>query len=309
MLHLIDRSADAGRLKVRFTCKLSCAAPVHDEVIVEPFPGMPDTFVVSFDLSAGGEVMTIEKSTIAVEFSAADMHGLYHPFGNVQDLVRLPFFRRTFTTSATQAAPLWAFLHQSGRNRVAIGLGDQLTPTTTDQTLSEHTRTITLRATKPIDPVLRRTQHVERVFVCLADVPLKTLLAAYGAFVDRAQPQTIMPVPDCAYDPVFCTWTAIHTDVSAEWTERNARLAVDLGFRTLLTDDGWMDWPDDAPDEKLAGGQTYAFLGDWKPHPRKFPDMAGHVKVTIHAESAAGFDKSKLNNGVMEPLREADLIE
>ena len=38
-------------------------------------------------------------------------------------------------------------------------------------------------------------------------------------------------------------------------------------------------------------------------------DMAGQVKVTIHAESTDGFDKGKLNNGVMEPLRQADLIE
>jgi hypothetical protein len=37
-------------------------------------------------------------------------------------------------------------------------------------------------------------------------------------------------------------------------------------------------------------------------------DMAGQVNVTIHAESPAGFDKSRLNNGVLEPLREADLI-
>jgi hypothetical protein len=38
-------------------------------------------------------------------------------------------------------------------------------------------------------------------------------------------------------------------------------------------------------------------------------DLAGKVKVTIRAESEKGFDKSKLQNGVMEPLREADLIE
>jgi hypothetical protein len=38
-------------------------------------------------------------------------------------------------------------------------------------------------------------------------------------------------------------------------------------------------------------------------------DMAGKVKVTVHAESEKGFDKSKLQNGVLEPLREADLIE
>jgi hypothetical protein len=38
-------------------------------------------------------------------------------------------------------------------------------------------------------------------------------------------------------------------------------------------------------------------------------DMAGTVQVTIRAESEKGFDKSKLQNGVLEPLREADLIE
>jgi hypothetical protein len=36
--------------------------------------------------------------------------------------------------------------------------------------------------------------------------------------------------------------------------------------------------------------------------------MAGKVTVTLYAESESGFDKSKLQNGVMEPLREADLI-
>lgn len=38
-------------------------------------------------------------------------------------------------------------------------------------------------------------------------------------------------------------------------------------------------------------------------------DLAGKVSVSPHAESEDGFDRSKLQNGVMEPLREADLIE
>jgi hypothetical protein len=38
-------------------------------------------------------------------------------------------------------------------------------------------------------------------------------------------------------------------------------------------------------------------------------DMAGEVDVTVHAESETGFDKSKLQNGVLEPLTEADLIK
>jgi hypothetical protein len=38
-------------------------------------------------------------------------------------------------------------------------------------------------------------------------------------------------------------------------------------------------------------------------------DLAGRITVTIQAENSGGFDKGKLTNGVLEPLREADLIE
>jgi len=38
-------------------------------------------------------------------------------------------------------------------------------------------------------------------------------------------------------------------------------------------------------------------------------DLAGTVTVTIRAQSEKGFDRAKLQNGVLEPLREADLIE
>lgn len=38
-------------------------------------------------------------------------------------------------------------------------------------------------------------------------------------------------------------------------------------------------------------------------------DIAGKVQVTVTAQKADGLDKAKLQNGVMEPLREANLIE
>ena len=38
-------------------------------------------------------------------------------------------------------------------------------------------------------------------------------------------------------------------------------------------------------------------------------DLAGKVNVTVRADSAKGFERSKLQNGVLEPLRESDLIE
>jgi hypothetical protein len=38
-------------------------------------------------------------------------------------------------------------------------------------------------------------------------------------------------------------------------------------------------------------------------------DMSGQVSVNVHAEKPDGFDKSKLQNGVIEPLRESDLLQ
>jgi hypothetical protein len=38
-------------------------------------------------------------------------------------------------------------------------------------------------------------------------------------------------------------------------------------------------------------------------------DLAGKVSVSLHAESEQGFDLGRLQNGVIEPLKEADLIE
>ena len=36
--------------------------------------------------------------------------------------------------------------------------------------------------------------------------------------------------------------------------------------------------------------------------------LAGEVTVTVRADSSDGFDKNKLQNGVLEPLHESELI-
>ena len=109
------------------------------------------------------------------------------------------------------------------------------------------------------------------MFVSAAHRPWVEVLQAYVATVDREWPQAKLPVPDCAYDPVFCTWTAVHHDVSEDWILRNARLAADLGFGTWLTDDGWFT--------DKAAFADYRYTGDWEPFAGKFPDFAGHVRA------------------------------
>jgi hypothetical protein len=47
---------------------------------------------------------------------------------------------------------------------------------------------------------------------------------------------------------------------------------------------------------------------NWRPS-ANLADLAGKVNITVRADSAEGFDKGKLQNGVLEPLRESDLIK
>ncbi|MGW4647325.1 glycoside hydrolase family 36 protein [Kitasatospora sp. NPDC004289] len=75
-------------------------------------------------------------------------------------------------------------------------------------------------------------------------------------------------VPDAAFDPVFCTWYALHLTITAPEVERLAALAAPLGFGALIVDDGWQT------DEV---GRSYATTGDWQPAPAGFPDFADHV--------------------------------
>jgi alpha-galactosidase len=71
-----------------------------------------------------------------------------------------------------------------------------------------------------------------------------------------------------AFDPVLCTWYFTHQHVSAETIEAVADRAAELGFGTLIVDDGW---------QTTSHGRGYGSCGDWEVAAEKFPDPAGLV--------------------------------
>jgi alpha-galactosidase len=71
-----------------------------------------------------------------------------------------------------------------------------------------------------------------------------------------------------AFDPVLCTWYFTHQHVSAETIEAVGDRAAELGFGTLIVDDGW---------QTTSHGRGYGSCGDWEVAAEKFPDPAGLV--------------------------------
>lgn len=225
----------------------------------------------------------IENIVFSWAIPAVDMHGMYFGGDPRDELGYLPFWSIQKDVAAHSGFPFLALVHRNGENRAAFGLLDQLTETGLHAELSEITRCYHIKMQKPANKdsnyqtLTVENYREEALFFSVGRRPWHEILRAYTEQVTSAMGQSLMPVPESAYDPVFCSWTAIHHDVRHDWIMKNAPIAADLGFRTWLTDDGWF----------LERGQfgNYEQIGAWQPYEGKFPDFAAHVQ----AVKALGF--------------------
>ena len=131
--------------------------------------------------------------------------------------------------------------------------------------------------------ITARCDFFQQPVAKLKDYSVKVMLDRRGAqFADVVREATswIMKengfkaayTPESAYDPLYSTWYAYLQDVHDKPLEEEARLAAELGMKTMILDDGWQK-------DKSVG--FYSAVGDWKPVKSRFPDMKKHVE-TVH---------------------------
>lgn len=81
-----------------------------------------------------------------------------------------------------------------------------------------------------------------------------------------------------AFQPVYCSWYAVHAAITNEYLDRAAELAAELGFKTFILDDGWSyDEMKRVCPEKMAEG-WYRDIGNWTVSEKKLPDFKKHVE-------------------------------
>ena len=93
-------------------------------------------------------------------------------------------------------------------------------------------------------------------------------------WIGRTAGFTPADVPAAARDPLYSTWYAYWQDVHAADLEKEAKLAAELGMKTMILDDGW---------QKVASKTFYSATGDWMPVASRFPDMKAHVDAVHKA--------------------------
>ncbi|MCC5974303.1 MAG: alpha-galactosidase [Rubellimicrobium sp.] len=227
-----------------------------------------DEALLKLDGLDDGEVL---QARFRVTVPIIDMTGIYLGGDPGPEFGHLPFWHHEKYMRANSGFPYVALHNTQGQNRFALGLVDQLLNCRITLTLDEAGRCyhIELRADIAASDRERLSRDGLILFVSQTPDVWQDVLGRYRALAESALPSGPIAVPDSAFDPVFCTWTAAHHGVTGEWCEDTARVAATLGIGTWLTDDGWFT-------KKAAFGR-YDQVGDWQPDPEKFPDFRTHV--------------------------------
>ena len=195
-----------------------------------------------------------------------DMHGYWHsdlhaPSDKLHWQIECPY-------AGQRQFPYLCFLNSRQTNRCSIGLTNLTDDGRFYAKMNQEKCTYDLTITVALHP---ETEDFELILNERA-IPWTEALADW---------RNALPLPPCpefpegAWQPVFCTWYAVHAAVTQDWVEKNAEIASALGFKTLIIDDGWCFdvmkrvSPETAP-------TWYEWIGDWDLSVEKFPDFENH---------------------------------
>ncbi len=202
---------------------------------------------------------------IRAEVSLCDVQGFWH------SLLYRPRMQLDwdiqFQSAANHGFPWITFFNTSHHNRCSLGLSDLVTDVEVschlDQTNHAYQVEFSFRATPNL-----------KLWVDTTDQPWPASLAGYRESLTDSRSRSY---PDASWYPVYCTWYARHRDFDAKWLEAAAPIIHQLGFRTVVLDDGW-SCSDRSTVTPQTLGNWYAPIGDWRPDKSKFSDFAGHVQ-------------------------------
>ena len=209
-----------------------------------------------------------EKGLLQLRFSLPilDFHGYWTPE------TRTPTTKIVWTIEANSAAqrnfPYLAFFNSKQENRASVSLTDLRDDAKILAKMNQETCCYDITISVALSAETRDFELV----VDRRNLPWTQVLGEWSRSLDVPK----ITYPDAAWEPVFCTWYAVHAAVTQDWVEANAKIASELGFGTLIIDDGWcFDVMKRVSPETI--GSWYEMIGDWLVSAKKFPDFINHV--------------------------------
>lgn len=210
-----------------------------------------------------------DAGKIVIEFAlpVAGVTGYW--YGSLQPGVKMQLdWNISFVTGAQYNSPVFALVGRDCRCRAAVTLSDLMDDARFEAQLDQEHEVYFLRITVAAAPGTPLELRIDR-----RGLELDAMLADWR----RTLPPVECRFPDAAWEPVYCTWYAKHGAVDAAWLEPTAARAADMGFKTLIVDDGWCydEYCRVNPDTIQ---NWYRTIGDYRVSEVKFPRFAEHVR-------------------------------
>jgi len=178
---------------------------------------------------------------------------------------------------ANRGTPFVLMGTKSGKNRFCVGFGNQILETELTAFMDQVSGTYNLRLSRPVKgTTLTSTGLKDSFFMSTKPLNWFKIAENYADWVDKERNFQPNSLPDTAFDPVWCSWYCFWDQINDNIIWENAKLAKELGIKTILIDAGWH-----APSG--LWGSTNGPLGDWIPYQKHFPNLRRLVD-RIHNE-------------------------
>ncbi len=210
-----------------------------------------------------------ERIRIRLEVPIRDLAGYFNP-----DLTGGPVTRLDWTIAFHGAAarnyPLLTFFNQGGENRFTVFADNLVDDFSIRARMNQQNATydvdFTFAVRKPYKP-----------FAVHVDTKGGPWPDAVARAFETLRPQGLPRFPEAAFEPVYCTWYAVHAALTIDYLDANAKLAAELGCRTFIVDDGWC-----YEDSKRVTPETlvdwYRDIGNWTVSEKKLPGFKKHIE-------------------------------
>ena len=221
--------------------------------------------------SISKELMSKSNGQLTIKFEQPiiDIQGYWNP-----DMYRPRMtlaWKIEFSCAAHCNFPYICFFNQAHQNRMTIGTSNLLDDALISAEMNQQTGKYDIEIKVSINP---STDKFE-IFIDRSERPWTEVMQDYRNFVLPDIPS----FPDAAWRPVFCTWYAVHAELSTHWLDEQSTTAAAMGFGTFIVDDGWC-----FDTMKRVSPKTittwYDEVGEWKLSENKLPNFKGHIKRT-----------------------------
>lgn len=221
-----------------------------------------------YDISLDQIPADEDQTAIICEWSfpIRDIVGKWHPNCRYDRTLKGDWAHGDVSMSSV-SAPLIVFFSEDGMNSGTFAVSEA--KKIVRMNLGVHEEDGTMRCCVEIQVGASDADHYEvSLLTDYRNVRYEQAIRDVGLWWEKACGYQPAFVPDDAREPMYSFWYSYHQDITDEEIEKECRNAKELGFRTVIVDDGWQT------DDTNRG---YGYCGDWEVAEKKIKNMKQHV--------------------------------